>query len=74
MRVISGRSWRSSLIAPSGLKRPRAPASATLPRLCYKRAVFDHSRRAEPEAGLLTITPEAVLQAADELLSEETVV
>ncbi len=28
----------------------------------------DHSRRSEPEAGLLTITPEAVLQAADELL------
>jgi heptosyltransferase-1 len=33
----------------------------------------DHSRRREPEAGLLTITPEAVLQAADELLSEEAV-
>jgi heptosyltransferase-1 len=33
----------------------------------------DHSRRAEPEAGLLTITPEAVLHAADELLSEEAV-
>jgi heptosyltransferase I len=33
----------------------------------------DHSRRAEPEAGLLTITPEAVLQAADELMAEETV-
>lgn len=33
----------------------------------------DHSRKAEPEAGLLTITPEAVLQAADELLSEEAV-
>jgi heptosyltransferase-1 len=29
----------------------------------------DHSRRAKPEAGLLTITPEAVLQAADELLA-----
>jgi len=33
----------------------------------------DHSRRAEPEAGLLTIPPEAVLQAADELLAEEIV-
>lgn len=33
----------------------------------------DHSRRSEPEAGLLTITPEAVLQAADELLAGETV-
>jgi heptosyltransferase-1 len=33
----------------------------------------DHSRRSEPEAGLLTITPDAVLQAADELLAEETV-
>lgn len=33
----------------------------------------DHSRRSEPEAGLLTITPEAVLQAAGELLSEATV-
>lgn len=31
----------------------------------------DHSRRPEPEAGLLTITPEDVLQAADELLAEE---
>jgi len=28
----------------------------------------DHSRRSEPEAGLLTITPEAVLEAAVELL------
>ncbi len=33
----------------------------------------DHSRRSEPEAGLLTITPEAVLQAADALLASETV-
>ena len=33
----------------------------------------DHSRRSEPEAGLLTITPEAVLRAADELLAEERV-
>jgi heptosyltransferase-1 len=33
----------------------------------------DHSRRAEPEAGLLTITPAAVLQAAEELLAEEKV-
>ena len=33
----------------------------------------DHSRRSEPEAGLLTITPEAVLQAADELLAPEPV-
>ncbi len=30
----------------------------------------DHSRRAEPEAGLLTIQPEAVLEAALELLQE----
>ncbi len=28
----------------------------------------DHSRRAEPEAGLLTITPDEVLKAADELM------
>ena len=28
----------------------------------------DHTRRAEPEAGLLTITPEAVIEAAKELL------
>ena len=33
----------------------------------------DHSRRAEPEAGLLTITPEDVIHAADELLAGETV-
>jgi heptosyltransferase-1 len=32
----------------------------------------DHTRRAEPEAGLLTITTEDVLQAADELLAPET--
>lgn len=31
----------------------------------------DHSRRSEPEAGLLTITPEEVLQAAEELLYSE---
>jgi len=30
----------------------------------------DHTRRAEPEAGLLTIAPEEVLRAADELLIE----
>jgi len=30
----------------------------------------DHARHAEPEAGLLTITPEAVLDAAMELLKE----
>jgi heptosyltransferase-1 len=36
-------------------------------------SVRDHSRRAEPEAGLLTITPEAVLRAADELLGKEEV-
>jgi heptosyltransferase-1 len=33
----------------------------------------DHTRRPEPEAGLLTITPEDVLKAADELLAEEAV-
>jgi heptosyltransferase-1 len=33
----------------------------------------DHSRRSEPEAGLLTITPEDVVKAADELLAGETV-
>jgi heptosyltransferase-1 len=31
----------------------------------------DHTRHLEPEAGLLTITPEEVLKAADELLAEE---
>jgi heptosyltransferase-1 len=31
----------------------------------------DHTRHPEPEAGLLTILPNDVLQAADELLSEE---
>ena len=31
----------------------------------------DHSRRAEPESGLLTIGPEDVIQAADTLLMEE---
>jgi heptosyltransferase I len=32
----------------------------------------DHARRPEPEAGLLTIQPEDVLSAADELLAEKT--
>ncbi len=32
----------------------------------------DHTRRAEPEAGLLTIPPEDVLRASEELLIEET--
>ena len=32
----------------------------------------DHKRHAEPEAGLLTIQPEDVVHAADELLAEET--
>ena len=31
----------------------------------------DHTRRADPEAGLLTIQPEVVLKAAGELLAEE---
>jgi heptosyltransferase-1 len=31
----------------------------------------DHTRRAEPEAGLLTIRPEDVLRAATELLAQE---
>ena len=31
----------------------------------------DHARHPEPEAGLLTIQPEEVLAAADELLAEE---
>lgn len=31
----------------------------------------DHTRHAVPEAGLLTITPDEVLRAADELLAEE---
>jgi heptosyltransferase I len=32
---------------------------------------IDHSRRAEPDPGLLTIQPDDVLRAADELLAEE---
>jgi heptosyltransferase-1 len=33
----------------------------------------DHTRHEAPEAGLLTIAPDAVLEAADALLAEETV-
>jgi hypothetical protein len=33
----------------------------------------DHTRHEAPEAGLLTITAEDVLKAADELLAEEHV-
>lgn len=36
-------------------------------------SVRDHTRRAEPEAGLLTIEPALVLTAVDEVLSEEAV-
>jgi heptosyltransferase-1 len=38
--------------------------------LRHPESVRDHSRRSEPEAGLLTITPEAVTEAALELLRE----
>jgi len=38
--------------------------------LRHPESVRDHSRRSEPEAGLLTITPEAVTVAALELLRE----
>ena len=38
--------------------------------LRHPESVRDHSRRSEPEAGLLTITPEAVTDAALELLRE----
>jgi len=31
----------------------------------------DHARRSEPEAGLLTIEPEEVLAAVDELLGSQ---
>ena len=38
--------------------------------LRHPESVRDHTRRSEPEAGLLTITPEAVSQAALDLLHE----
>jgi heptosyltransferase-1 len=38
--------------------------------LRHPESVRDHTRRAEPEAGLLTITPESVCDAAFELLRE----
>lgn len=38
--------------------------------LRHPESVRDHSRRSEPEAGLLTITPEAVCDAAFDLLRE----
>lgn len=38
--------------------------------LRHPDSVRDHTRRSEPEAGLLTITPEAVTQAAFALLEE----
>jgi heptosyltransferase-1 len=38
--------------------------------LRHPESVRDHARRSEPEAGLLTITPEAVTQAALNLLQE----
>lgn len=38
--------------------------------LRHPQSKRDHTRRAEPEAGLLTITPDAVTEAAIELLNE----
>ena len=38
--------------------------------LRHPESVRDHARRSEPEAGLLTITPQAVVEAALELLQE----
>lgn len=38
--------------------------------LRHPESVRDHTRRSEPEAGLLTITPEAVCEAAFDLLRE----
>jgi heptosyltransferase-1 len=38
--------------------------------LRHPESVRDHSRRSEPEAGLLTITAEAVTEAAFDLLGE----
>jgi heptosyltransferase-1 len=38
--------------------------------LRHPESVRDHARRSEPEAGLLTITPEAVTEAALALLKE----
>ena len=38
--------------------------------LRHPESVRDHARRSEPEAGLLTITPEAVTEAALDLLQE----
>lgn len=38
--------------------------------LRHPESVRDHSRRSEPEAGLLTITPDAVCEAAFDLLRE----
>ena len=58
-----------------GIYGPTDPARNG-PFHCAKRvlrhpeSVRDHSRRSEPEAGLLTITPEAVTGAALDLLRE----
>lgn len=38
--------------------------------LRHPESIRDHTRRSEPEAGLLTITPEAVCEAAFDLLRE----
>ena len=52
--------------------QPQRPLRDTLQSAAQPRSRRDHTRRAEPEAGLLTIAPEDVLRAADELLAEET--
>jgi heptosyltransferase-1 len=48
----------------------RAPGWAPFRVLRHEASRRDHTRRDEPEAGLLTITPEQVLEAAGELLAE----
>ncbi len=51
--------------------RRNGPFGAPFRVLRHPESKRDHTRHAEPEAGLLTITPEQVIEAARELLGEK---
>ena len=51
--------------------RRNGPFGVPFRVLRHPESKRDHSRHAEPEAGLLTITPEQVAEAAKELLREK---
>jgi heptosyltransferase-1 len=58
------------IYGPTDPKR-NGPFGVPFRVLRHPESKRDHTRHAEPEAGLLTITPEQVVEAANELLGKE---